>query len=170
MSENGNRGMWPRRIILAAALTWCAVYFADMMWDFIFNNNGIGFYSKRPYLILLCVAAAVVLGLLVDAIVRILPAGSFSRFIKQNLYIFLLIIASFAGSMLLISISTFLFSKYAADCDAVTAVSNYVRVLIVTSQYLMCAAAALTLYVLIKFFVLCVKYARMSCNARTNRR
>jgi hypothetical protein len=150
MPQQGNKYKWIKRVFVAAAIAWIVIVFAGMIWDFIFHNDGIAFYARRPYMIGLCVVVAIVAGLIIKSLES-------RGLLRRSFHALLLLISALIIAVLPLWIF-FILSHY----NVIDPYSTFALGLIHTSTYLFYSVCALGVYLIIKFLFLYLKYPKKS--------
>ncbi len=150
MSQHGNKYKWIKRVFLAAAIAWIVISFAGMIWDFIFRDDGIAFYARRPYMIGLCIVLAIVAGLIIKSLES-------HGLLRRSFHALLILM-----SALLIALLPLLIFYISSHYNFIDPFGTSALGLIRTSMYLFYGVYALGIYLIIKIMFLYLKYPKKS--------
>ncbi|MGD0518811.1 MAG: hypothetical protein ABSA26_14850 [Thermoguttaceae bacterium] len=152
MSQSRAKSGWKQYILLAMFVIYLAVIITAGWKDCV------DFYTKRPYMILVCIAVAVVGGLITNTLAKRWSSQLFISFYKQNLYAIALFLGTFVIQFLLILV----FSSIIFIYGIVIELTDRTLYLLRIAEYLYYVEGALGVYLAIKFLFFVLNYSKRS--------
>ena len=152
MSQSRAKSGWKQYIYCAAAVVYLGVIIAAAWKDCI------EYYTKRPYMILVCIAVAIVGGLIANALSKRWSSQFFISFFKQNLYAIAFLLGTFAVQFLLILLFTLILFIH----GIVVGLTDWTFYFINIAGYLYYVEGALGVYIAIKFLFFSINYLKSS--------